>query len=95
LKSEILKFLKISGPVQACNGIALPLYMFVAKRKVSVNNIVIISYGLKDGGIGVALPAWSEMIVCSEDCRQTLDSIPLPVRILCGVLPPTVRRPGI
>jgi hypothetical protein len=34
LKSERLNFLEPSGPVQACNGIALPLHVIV--KEISV-----------------------------------------------------------
>jgi len=30
MKSEYINFLEPSGPLQACNGIALPLYKYTA-----------------------------------------------------------------
>jgi hypothetical protein len=42
LKSGIFNFLEPSGPVQACNGIALPLSMaFICNKKTSAQKIKI------------------------------------------------------
>jgi len=38
-------------------GLLYLFYMFVAESEVSVDSIVTLGYGLKDRGIGVALPA--------------------------------------
>ena len=95
LKSVSLNLLEPSGPVQDCNGIALPFYLFLTDSDVAVDSIVTLSYGLKERGIGVALPAWTELFIFSKAFRQASESLHLPDRLLSGALLLAVRRSGI
>ena len=42
LKSGSLNLLETSGPVQACNGIALPLPLCVVSRKVCIDYVPLV-----------------------------------------------------
>ena len=69
--------------------------MFVTESEISVDTTVTLSYGLKDRGIGVVLPAWTETFLCSKASRKTPNSSRLSARFLSGALPPAVKRPEI
>jgi hypothetical protein len=40
LKSGSLKFLEISGPIQACNGIVLPFSYYVNFENIVLNELI-------------------------------------------------------
>jgi hypothetical protein len=60
-KSGILSLLEHSGPVQACNRIALPLHMATGIAQSACR----LCYGLDDRRIVVRIPVWDEI-----SCRQ-------------------------